>query len=115
MYQSLLKQITPNAKLLVGSLRQISKNENIKQQHSNSLASSVDSIDDLKKTNNKKFEINFENSEIAFKSKSNLDLLRGLLVFQLCSLNILVDNQHLVSVDLKNVLSTYNIFLFFFS
>lgn len=99
MYQSLLKQITktPNSKLVVLSLRQISKNENIKQQHSNTLASSIDSIEDLN-TKNKKIEINFNNSEIAFKSKSNLDLMRGLLVFQLCSLNVLVDNQHLVSV-----------------
>jgi hypothetical protein len=38
----------------------------------------------------------FEDSEIAFKSKSNMELVRGLLVFQLCTLNALVDNQHQV-------------------
>lgn len=38
-------------------------------------------------------DLSFEDSETAFKSKSSLELLRGYLVFQLCSLNFLIDNQ----------------------
>jgi hypothetical protein len=47
-------------------------------------------------SNNHKLDLKFENSEIAFKSKSALQLLRGLLVFQLCSIKPLVDNQNQV-------------------
>jgi proline dehydrogenase len=50
---------------------------------------------DLKphETNQKKLDLSFEDSKTAFKAKSNLDLLRGYLVFQLCSIKFLVDNQ----------------------
>jgi hypothetical protein len=40
-----------------------------------------------------KLDLSFEDSKTAFKAKSNLDLLRGYLVFQLCSIKFLVDNQ----------------------
>jgi proline dehydrogenase len=40
-----------------------------------------------------KLDLTFEDSKTAFKSKSNFQLLRGYLVFQLCSLNFLIDNQ----------------------
>jgi hypothetical protein len=43
-----------------------------------------------------KLDLTFEDSKTAFKSKTNLQLLRGYLVFQLCSFNILVDNQKAV-------------------
>lgn len=38
-------------------------------------------------------DLSFEDAQTAFKSKSSLELLRGYLVFQLCSLNFLIDNQ----------------------
>ena len=47
--------------------------------------------------NRRKIDLSFEDSETAFKSKSNLQLLRGYLVFQLCSINFLVENQKTVS------------------
>lgn len=37
--------------------------------------------------------LNFEDSQTAFKAKTTLDLLRGYVVFQLCSIRFLVDNQ----------------------
>ena len=40
-----------------------------------------------------KLDLSFEDSKTAFKAKSNLDLLRGYIVFQLCSIQFLVDNQ----------------------
>ena len=45
-----------------------------------------------------KLDLTFEDSRTAFKSKSTLQLLRGYLVFQLCSLNFIVDNQKIVSL-----------------
>lgn len=48
--------------------------------------------------NKPKLDLNFEDSRTAFKAKSNLELLRGYLVFQLCSLNFLVENQKKVSL-----------------
>ena len=45
----------------------------------------------------RKLDLTFEDSETAFKSKSSLELLRGYLVFQLCSINFLVENQKTVS------------------
>lgn len=40
-----------------------------------------------------KLDLTFEDSKTAFKAKTNLELLRGLLVFQLCGINLLIDNQ----------------------
>jgi hypothetical protein len=58
-------------------------NENVQQASSNN-------------HNQNKLDLSFEDSKTAFKSKTNLQLLRGYLVFQLCSFNILVDNQKAV-------------------
>ena len=38
-------------------------------------------------------DLTFEDSKTAFKAKSNLALLRGYIVFQLCSIRFLVENQ----------------------
>jgi len=46
--------------------------------------------------NGRKLDLTFEDSQTAFKSKSTLQLLRGYLVFQLCSSSLLVNNQKLV-------------------
>lgn len=48
--------------------------------------------------NQNKLDLTFEDSKTAFKSKTNLQLFRGYIVFQLCSFNILVDNQKAVCV-----------------
>lgn len=50
------------------------------------------SLDEL----NQSLDLSFEDSKTAFKSKSNFELLRGFLVFQLCSINFLLDNQKMV-------------------
>ena len=44
-------------------------------------------------------DLSFQDSKTAFKSKSNLDLLRGYLVFQLCSINFIVNNQKQVRIQ----------------
>ena len=56
--------------------------------------------------NQNKLDLSFEDSKTAFKSKTNLQLLRGYLVFQLCSFNIIVDNQKAVGVF--NLLILFN-------
>lgn len=56
-----------------------------------------------------KLDLTFEDSKTAFKSKTNLQLLRGYLVFQLCSFNILVDNQKAL-LDLSRKLLGKNLF-----
>jgi hypothetical protein len=50
--------------------------------------------------NGRKLDLTFEDSQTAFKSKSTLQLLRGYLVFQLCSSSLLVNNQKLVFIIL---------------
>ena len=42
-------------------------------------------------------DLSFENSSEAYKSKTNYELLRSLLVFNLCSIRPLVDNNKTVS------------------
>ena len=50
--------------------------------------------------NNKpKLDLTFEDSKTAFKSKTTLELMRGLLVFQLCSINFLIENQKPVNAN----------------
>ena len=44
-----------------------------------------------------KLDLTFEDNKTAFKSKSSMELLRGYLVFQLCSVNFIVQNQKMVS------------------
>ena len=41
----------------------------------------------------RKLDLSFENSEIAYKSKTNFELIRGLLVFNTFSVKYIVDNQ----------------------
>ena len=43
-------------------------------------------------------EIDFENTKEAYRSKSNVELLRSLLVFKLCTFDILVDKNKEVSL-----------------
>lgn len=45
------------------------------------------------KINTKLENIDFENTSLAFKSKNNSQLLKTYFVFQLCSINYLVNNQ----------------------
>ena len=47
-------------------------------------------------SNKPKLDLTFEDSKTAFKSKTTLELMRGLLVFQLCSINFLIENQKTV-------------------
>lgn len=51
----------------------------------------------------------FEDSEKAFKAKSNFELLRGYLVFQLCGVKFLLDNQKML-LDTSRVLLGKNLF-----
>ncbi len=48
-----------------------------------------------------KLDLSFEDSETAFKAKSNSDLLRGYLVFKLCGINYLIENQKMVKLIFK--------------
>ena len=49
-------------------------------------------------SNKPKLDLSFEDGKTAFKSKSTLELMRGLLVFQVCSINFLIENQKTVSL-----------------
>ena len=51
------------------------------------------SLQSVNSKDNPKFELDFEDAKTAFQSKTNLELLRAYLVFQLCSVDFLVDNQ----------------------
>ncbi|XP_056445148.1 proline dehydrogenase 1, mitochondrial isoform X2 [Gadus chalcogrammus] len=49
-----------------------------------------------------KVEIDFENTKEAYRSKDNIELLRSLLVFKLCTFDILVDkNKELMALSKK--------------
>jgi len=63
------------------------------------------SLDEL----NQSLDLSFEDSKTAFKSKSNFELLRGFLVFQLCSINFLLDNQKML-LDTSRMLLGKNLF-----
>ena len=43
-------------------------------------------------------DLSFENFEEAYKSKTNLELFRALLVFNVCTINPIVDNNKAVSI-----------------
>jgi len=50
----------------------------------------------------KQVAIDFDNTEEAYKSKNNLELLRSLLVFKLCTIDVLVDkNKELIDLSRK--------------
>ena len=60
----------------------------------------VDFISQTKNVGNAqpgKVEIDFENTKEAYRSKDNIELLRSLLVFKLCTFDILVDKNKEVS------------------
>lgn len=44
-----------------------------------------------------KIHIDFDNTEEAYKSKGNIELLRSLLVFKLCTIDVLVEKNKEVS------------------
>lgn len=44
-----------------------------------------------------KFHIDFDNTQEAYRSKGNMELLRSLLVFKLCTIDFLVDKNKEVS------------------
>jgi hypothetical protein len=89
--------------------RFVSTNENLKTITTNAIKdfndikakpTSNDNVKDLQKYNSDIFKLDtkFENSEVAFKSKSTAELIRGWLVFQLCSIGPLVNNQQTVII-----------------
>uniref|UniRef100_A0A669F0S9 Proline dehydrogenase n=1 Tax=Oreochromis niloticus TaxID=8128 RepID=A0A669F0S9_ORENI len=68
-------------------------------------AAPVELISQTKKTAKaplSKSHIDFENTQEAYKSKGNIELLRSLLVFKLCTFDILVDkNKELMDLSRK--------------
>ena len=67
----------------------------------------VDLISETKNVANAqpcKVEIDFENTKEAYRSKDNIELLRSLLVFKLCTFDILVDKNKEVSCLLIGLL-----------
>ena len=83
---------------LLGSKRFVSNTIN-EIKSANDTSSSVQSETKNRQqhhSNNLKLDLKFENREIAFISKSTLEVLRGLIVFQICSIKPLVDNQNKV-------------------
>lgn len=58
---------------------------------------SLSNINDLTPPPKPKLDLTFEDSKTAFKAKSTLELLRGYLVFQLCSIGFIIENQKTVS------------------
>ncbi|XP_029301379.1 proline dehydrogenase 1, mitochondrial [Cottoperca gobio] len=65
----------------------------------------VELISESKNVKNKKLNnihIDFDNTEEAYKSKDNIELLRSLLVFKLCTIDVLVDkNKELIALSRK--------------
>jgi hypothetical protein len=61
------------------------------------LVTSIDNVQVIEtikpKQNYKKLDMTFENSEIAYKTLSNSELVRGLFVFYTFSVKFIVDNQ----------------------
>lgn len=51
----------------------------------------------------KNLDLTFNDSKTAFAAKSNLELLRGYLVFQLCGLKFLIQHQQIVSAVFFNL------------
>lgn len=56
----------------------------------------------VQKSQTNKIHIDFDNTEEAYKSKNNVELLRSLLVFKLCTIDILVEkNKELMDLSKK--------------
>lgn len=49
-------------------------------------------------------DITFEDAKAAFKSKTNMELLRGYVVYQLCSIEYLVDNNKMLMKWMKTLI-----------
>lgn len=49
-----------------------------------------------------KIHIDFDNTQEAYKSKGNMELLRSLLVFKLCTIDVLVEKNKEVSSNRLN-------------
>ena len=64
------------------------------QRNNVSSSTSTNKVDDPAFT---AIDLSFENYEEAYKSKSNLDLFRALMVFNVCTINPIVDNNKVVS------------------
>lgn len=47
----------------------------------------------VKETQLEKIHIDFDNTQEAYRSKGNVELLRSLLVFKLCSIDVLVEKN----------------------
>lgn len=58
---------------------------------------------------NKTIDLSFNDSKAAFKSKSNFELIRGYLVFQLCGIKFLLDNQKML-LDISRKMLGKNLF-----
>lgn len=50
-------------------------------------------------TQEKSIHIDFDNTQEAYKSKRNIELLRSLLVFKLCTFDVLVERNKEVSLN----------------
>ncbi|XP_068562266.1 proline dehydrogenase 1, mitochondrial [Cebidichthys violaceus] len=62
----------------------------------------VELISETKKTQLNKIHIDFNNTQEAYRSKGNVELLRSLLVFKLCTIDILVEkNKELMALSKK--------------
>lgn len=57
----------------------------------------ISQTEHLKKTKLTKIQIDFDNAQEAYKSKGNIELLRSLLVFKLCAIDLLVEKNREVS------------------
>lgn len=51
----------------------------------------------VKNTQLSKIHIDFDNTQEAYRSKNNIELLRSLLVFKLCTIDVLVEKNKEVS------------------
>lgn len=56
-----------------------------------------------------KIHIDFDNTQEAYKSKGNIELLRSLLVFKLCTIDVLVEKNKEVSRLSAKVFSMFEV------
>ena len=80
------------------------KSQEDKEQHSEQCAvveaepvELISQTKNVRKTQLEKIHIDFDNTQEAYKSKTNVELLRSLLVFKLCSVDVLVEKNKEVS------------------
>ena len=55
------------------------------------------------------WDVSFDNVQDAYLSKSNTELLRSLMVFKMCGINLIVDNSMLVSPFNSSCLHSYQL------